>query len=110
MGCVLVCSLTSKLHAQSTATNGPNTGLTAAQRAAAAAAQYEALIQAMDQALAQSQAARSARPHSAAGQSGAQQSLIIGGQQDQFSNNLASVSEWLHDSVTNVDGTPADSM
>jgi len=27
-----------------------------------------------------------------------------------YSNNLASVSEWLHDSVTNVDGTPADSM
>jgi hypothetical protein len=27
-----------------------------------------------------------------------------------YSNNLASVSEWLHDSVTNADGTPADSM
>jgi hypothetical protein len=27
-----------------------------------------------------------------------------------YSNNLASVSEWLHDNVTNVDGTPADSM
>ena len=27
-----------------------------------------------------------------------------------YSNNLASVSEWLHDSITNADGTPADSM
>ncbi len=27
-----------------------------------------------------------------------------------YSNNLASVSEWLHDGVTNADGTPTDSM
>lgn len=27
-----------------------------------------------------------------------------------YSNNLASVSDWLHDTVTNVDGTPATSM
>jgi len=27
-----------------------------------------------------------------------------------YSNNLASVADWLHDTVTNVDGTPATSM
>jgi len=27
-----------------------------------------------------------------------------------YSNNLASVSDWLHDTITNADGTPADSM
>lgn len=96
MGCILACSLTSNLLAQTTA----------AQRAAAEAAQLQAMMQAM----AQAQAAQQARLKSAAVQNAGQQSLIIVGQQDEFSNNLASVSEWLHDSVTNVDGTPADSM
>lgn len=58
VGCILACSLTSRLLAQSTATNGPNTGLTGAQRAAAEAAQLQLLTQAMAQAEAEAEQAR----------------------------------------------------
>lgn len=88
VGCFLACSLTLKLNAQTTATNGPNTGLTAAQIAARQAAE-EAQLQTLMQAMAQTQAAQKTRLKPAAGQSGAQQSLIIGGQQDDFSENYA---------------------
>ncbi len=100
VACILARSVTSNLRAQTTA----------AQQAAAEAAQLQALMDAMAQAQAQAQAARPAHLQSAAGQIAGQQSLIVGGQPDQFSNNLASVSQWLHDTVTNIDGTPADSM
>jgi len=88
VGFILACALTSNLLAQSTATNGPNTGLTAAQQAAAEAAQLQALMQATAQALAQAQAAHPARTASAAGQNAGQQSLIVGGQSE-FSEDYA---------------------
>jgi hypothetical protein len=88
VGCVFACCLALKLHAQSTATNGPNTGLTAAQiaaRQAAQAAQTEALIQAMQQ----SQAQAAARPAQSAAQVAAQQAAIAAAQQADFSTNYA---------------------
>ena len=113
VGCLFACCLTSKLHAQSTVTNGPNTGLTPAQiaaRQAAEAAQTQALIQAMQQTMAQNQAVQKSRPQLTAAQLAAQQATIAKAQQAYYSNNLASVSKWLHDSVTNADGTPANSI
>ena len=105
MGCVFACCLTSKLLAQSPASNGPNTGLTAAQIAAqraAAAAQTEALIQAMQQTLAQAQAAQPARPHSTAAQIAAQPAAIAAAQQADFQANYAS---WVVQPVSMPDGS-----
>jgi urease accessory protein UreF len=101
VGCVLACSFTSNLHAQSTATNTPNTALTAAQRAAAEAAQLQTLMQATAQALAQSQAAHPARLKSA-GQSAGQQSLIVGGQPDEFLEDYA---PWIVQDIPMLDGS-----
>jgi hypothetical protein len=102
VGCVFACCLTSKLHAQTTASNGPNTGLTAAQIAAqraAEAAQAEALVQAMQQ---QAQAVGKSRPQLTAAQLAAQQSLIIVGQQNDFSENYA---PWIIQDIPMPDGS-----
>ena len=113
VGCVFACCLTSKLHAQSTVTNGPNTGLTAAQiaaRQAAQAAQTQALIQAMQQTMGQNQAVQKSRPQLTAAQLATQQAAIAAAQQASFAIIIEEVSPWLHEPIKMPDGTPAESM
>ena len=109
VGCVFACCLTSNVYSQITqgASSAP---LTAEQIAAQRAQALREMEDAMTQAMEQAQAQAASRPARTAAQIAAQQAAIEAGQRAVYSNNLVSVSRWLHNSVANSDGTPAESM